>query len=107
MTKTLTLQTGRGDVELQPSKAYPLSPRREAQAGRLQLRINSEKQWPRGRFLSLQIVRGNGAGYIGGWTAFLVLNGRTRQPAATYGKQTRRFQIGFSRNAQRVPFPFT
>lgn len=66
-------------------------------------------EWPRHRRvpypLAIKLTRGQGAGYIGGWTAYVALgcHAPTRD-----GYGIRRLQAGITRNANTTPtFPWS
>lgn len=61
------------------------------------------RHWWKG--FRLKVLYGRGAGYIGGWTFYLAWNAGSRNHMRSkFGKMPRKLELGFTRNANRVPF---
>lgn len=68
------------------------------------LRVWIYRPWCCRRFTgNLEFQWGPGAGYIGGWTAFVALRMRASHWPALGRRQVRLLQVGITRNGNRVP----
>ena len=53
----------------------------------------------------LKALYGPGAGYIGGWTAYVAWNaGSRRSMFSKFGKMPSKLELGVTRNANKVPY---